>query len=121
MGPSSRHHCRPLLLLLPTLSRNQLPSLRLSLSPNLRLRPSPVTITVQTLWSPSRSRAQRENQSRSPTVDLATPSSAPLPPSSSLSSLPSLSKNSPRPNVTNIIDPILSVSLSPPPPCTTCS
>merc|ERR1712210_401713 len=51
-----------------------------------------VTITDQTLWSPSRSRAQRENQSRSPT-DQATPSSAPSPPSSSLSSLPSPSRS----------------------------
>merc|ERR1712210_157298 len=55
-------------------------------------RPSPVMTTVQTLWSPSRSRAQRENQSRSPT-DRATPSSARSPPSLSLSSLPSPSRS----------------------------
>merc|ERR1719458_1265190 len=91
MGPRSCHHCRPLLLLLPTLWRSRLPSQRPSLSQNLRPRPSPVTITDQTLWSPSRSQAQRENQSRSPT-DQATPSSAPSPPSSSLSSLPSPSR-----------------------------
>merc|ERR1712008_493257 len=68
-------------------------------SPSLRLRPSPVTITVQTLWSPSQSRAQRENQSRSLTVDRATPSLARSPPSS----LPSPSKppSLPLPNITN--------------------
>merc|ERR1719400_2594284 len=82
MDPNSRRHCRPLLLLLPTLSRSQPPSQSLS------LRLSLVTIMVQTLWNPSRSRAQRENQSRNPTVGAA-PSSAPSSRWRLLSSLPS--------------------------------
>merc|ERR1712130_605466 len=77
---------------------------------NLRLRLSPVTIMVQTWGSPSRSRAQRENQSRSP-MDQATPSLAQSPPLSSLCSLPSPSKPPP-PNITNIVQPILSPHVS---------
>merc|ERR1712228_834299 len=45
-------------------------------------------IMVQTLWNPSRSQAQRENQSRNPTVGAA-PSSAPSSRWLLLSSLPS--------------------------------
>merc|ERR1719400_2648863 len=82
MDPNSRRHCRPLLLLLPTLSRSQPPSQSLS------LRLSPATIMVQTLWNPSQSQAQRENQSRNPTVGAA-PSSAPSSRWRLLSSLPS--------------------------------
>merc|ERR1719180_363884 len=101
MAHSSRHPYPLLLLLLRTLWRSRLLSQRQSLSPNLKLRPSLVTIMVQTPSSRSQSQAQRENQSRSLLVDLATPSLVQLPHSLLLSFLPLPSKTPSLPNITN--------------------
>merc|ERR1719356_1703226 len=91
MDPSLPRPCLPLLLPRPTLWRNLPPSLKLSLSQNLRLRPSPATTTAPTLWlNQSLSPAQRENLSPSRRA-AATPSLAPSPPWSPLSPSPSFS------------------------------